>query len=214
MSPSAAGSARRRCATTKRSAWSHRPGAASGGYRLYDDRALARLAFIARAKQLGCSLEEITDLATIWDGEQCRPVQRRFHDLVTDKIRTADTQIGELRVFADQLRRAADQLGRRTGRWTMRRRLRLCDDDHRRAARDGWGATRRKAGRSADRLHPGVWGDAGPARRVGSRRLPASPTATRSGRAGCGSSSTPSTPPSWPGWSLPSRTAARSSRSR
>jgi hypothetical protein len=68
------------------------------------------LAFIARAKALGCSLEEITDLATIWDGEQCGPVQRRFHDLVTDKIRTADTQIGELRVFTEQLRRAAEQL--------------------------------------------------------------------------------------------------------
>jgi DNA-binding transcriptional MerR regulator len=82
----------------------------AGGYRLYDDRALARLAFVARAKQLGCSLEEITDLATIWDGEHCGPVQRRFHHLVTEKIRTADAQIGELRVFTDQLRRAAEQL--------------------------------------------------------------------------------------------------------
>lgn len=85
-------------------------GRSDGGYRLYDDRALARLAFIARAKQLGCSLDEISDLATIWDGEQCGPVQRRFHDLVTAKIRTADDQIGELRVFAAQLRRAAEQL--------------------------------------------------------------------------------------------------------
>jgi MerR family transcriptional regulator, copper efflux regulator len=85
-------------------------GRSSGGYRLYDDRALARLAFIARAKALGCSLDEITDLATIWDGEQCGPVQRRFHDLVTDKIRTAEVQIGELRVFTGQLHRAAEQL--------------------------------------------------------------------------------------------------------
>jgi DNA-binding transcriptional MerR regulator len=50
------------------------------GYRLYDDRALSRLAFVARAKQLGCSLNEITDLLSVWDGEQCGPVQRRFHD--------------------------------------------------------------------------------------------------------------------------------------
>jgi MerR family transcriptional regulator, copper efflux regulator len=85
-------------------------GRSSGGYRLYDDRALARLAFIARAKALGCSLEEITDLATIWDGEQCGPVQRRFHDLVTEKIRSADAQIGEMRVFTEELRRAAEQL--------------------------------------------------------------------------------------------------------
>jgi MerR family copper efflux transcriptional regulator len=33
-----------------------------GGYRAYDERTLERLAFIARAKQLGCSLEEIADL--------------------------------------------------------------------------------------------------------------------------------------------------------
>ncbi len=82
----------------------------AGGYRLYDDGALARLAFIARAKQLGCSLEEITDLASIWDGERCGPVQRRFHDLVTDKIRAADAQAVELTAFAGQLRTAADQL--------------------------------------------------------------------------------------------------------
>ena len=48
-------------------------------YRRYDDHTLAQLAFIARAKQLGCSLEEITDLMAIWDSE--RPVQRRFHEL-------------------------------------------------------------------------------------------------------------------------------------
>ena len=29
------------------------------GYRTYDERTLERLAFIARAKQLGCTLEEI-----------------------------------------------------------------------------------------------------------------------------------------------------------
>ena len=45
-----------------------------GGCRVYDDGALARLAFISRAKQLGSSLEEITDLVEIWDGERCGPV--------------------------------------------------------------------------------------------------------------------------------------------
>ena len=81
-----------------------------GGYRLYDDASLVRLAFIARAKQFGWSLEEITDLVEIWDGQRCGPVQRRFHQLVTDKIRDADTQVGELTAFATQLRAAAEQL--------------------------------------------------------------------------------------------------------
>lgn len=80
------------------------------GYRLYDDHTLVRLAFIARAKQLGCSLEEITDLAAIWDGERCGPVQRRFHNLITTKLRDAETRIAELSAFTRQLRLAADEL--------------------------------------------------------------------------------------------------------
>ncbi len=77
------------------------------GYRIYDDASLTRLAFISRAKQLGCSLEEITDLVGIWDGERCGPVQRRFHDLVTNKLADTERQIGELTVLRDQLRQAA-----------------------------------------------------------------------------------------------------------
>lgn len=82
----------------------------NAGYRLYDDATLARLAFISRAKQLGCSLDEITDLVGIWDGERCGPVQRRFHDLVTDKLAQTQHQIAELTALADQLRHAALQL--------------------------------------------------------------------------------------------------------
>jgi DNA-binding transcriptional MerR regulator len=81
-----------------------------GGYRIYDDNTLARLAFIARAKQLGCSLDEITDLVAIWGGERCGPVQRRFHELVTDKIRTARRHVVDLSAFAAQLQTAAEQL--------------------------------------------------------------------------------------------------------
>jgi DNA-binding transcriptional MerR regulator len=80
------------------------------GYRIYDDHIVARLAFINRAKQLGCSLEEITDLAGIWDGERCGPVQRRFHELVTMKIADAQHQITELTQFTAQLQSAAAQL--------------------------------------------------------------------------------------------------------
>lgn len=77
------------------------------GYRVYDDRALNRLAFISRAKRLGCSLEEITDLVGVWDGERCGPVQRRFHDLVTAKLADAERQIAELAALTGQLRHAA-----------------------------------------------------------------------------------------------------------
>jgi MerR family copper efflux transcriptional regulator len=80
------------------------------GYRLYDDRALSRLAFIARAKQLGCSLEDIADLVGVWDGEACEPVQKRLHDLVTEKLAEAKRQIDELSAFCAQLDHAAGQL--------------------------------------------------------------------------------------------------------
>jgi DNA-binding transcriptional MerR regulator len=85
-------------------------GRSDAGYRLYDDRTLSRLAFITRAKQLGCSLEEITDLVEVWDGERCAPVQRRLHELVTAKLHDADRQLTELSVFAGQLRAAAAEL--------------------------------------------------------------------------------------------------------
>jgi MerR family transcriptional regulator, copper efflux regulator len=80
------------------------------GYRVYDEDAVLRLAFIARAKQLGCTLEEITDLVRIWDGEHCGPVQRRFHDLVTTKLADAEHQIVELTALVEQLQDAAAHL--------------------------------------------------------------------------------------------------------
>ncbi|HEX7135632.1 MAG TPA: MerR family transcriptional regulator [Iamia sp.] len=80
------------------------------GYRLYDESTVDRMAFIARAKQLGCTLEEIADLVSIWDGDQCGAVQRRFHDLITTKIAETQQRLTELTRFACQLQTAAAQL--------------------------------------------------------------------------------------------------------
>jgi DNA-binding transcriptional MerR regulator len=85
-------------------------GRTAAGYRVYDDQAVTRLAFIARAKQLDCSLEEINDLVSIWDGARCGPVQKRFHDLVTGKLAATEHRIAELTALAAQLRHAATQL--------------------------------------------------------------------------------------------------------
>jgi MerR family copper efflux transcriptional regulator len=85
-------------------------GRSEAGYRLYDDADVARLAFIARAKQLGCSLEDIATLVSIWQGERCGPVQLQFHELVSNKINETERQIAELTAFRDQLRHAAAQL--------------------------------------------------------------------------------------------------------
>ena len=72
------------------------PRRTSGGYRVYDDRTLARLAFIARAKQLGCSLEQIADLVAAWEGGRRGPVQDRLRTVVADKLADAQQQVVEL----------------------------------------------------------------------------------------------------------------------
>ena len=86
-------------------------GRTAAGYRLYDDRSLARLGFIDRAKQLGCSLEEIVALAELWEAADCGPVQARLHELVTARIDDAQRRSAELVAFTAQLQTAAANLG-------------------------------------------------------------------------------------------------------
>jgi DNA-binding transcriptional MerR regulator len=85
-------------------------GRTDAGYRLYDDASLERLRFIARAKQLGCTLDEIAELATAWDGGECGPVQDRLRATVEAKVGEASTRIAELTSLTAELRRAADAL--------------------------------------------------------------------------------------------------------
>jgi MerR family transcriptional regulator, copper efflux regulator len=97
-------------------------GRTSAGYRLYDDSSLARLAFVSRAKQLGCTLEEITELATAWDGQRCEPIQARLRELVNNKIAGAQSRIAEMVALTAQLQHAAAALGAHTPDGP-------CDDD-------------------------------------------------------------------------------------
>jgi DNA-binding transcriptional MerR regulator len=82
------------------------------GYRMYDQRTLDRLAFIARAKQLGCSLDEITGLTAAWDGGQCGPIQDQLRQLVAAKITATQNQLAELATFTAELQHAATALER------------------------------------------------------------------------------------------------------
>ena len=86
-------------------------GRSDAGYRHYDDTSLARLGFIDRAKQLGCTLDEITDLAELWEADDCGPVQARLHELVTARIADAQRRSSELVAFTAQLQTAAAHLG-------------------------------------------------------------------------------------------------------
>jgi MerR family transcriptional regulator, copper efflux regulator len=85
-------------------------GRSDAGYRLYDETSLERLRFIARAKQLGCSLDEIADLVTAWDGGRCAPVQDRLRITVEAKINDAHAQIAALTLLAADLQRAVATL--------------------------------------------------------------------------------------------------------
>jgi len=85
-----------------------------GGYRTYDERVVDRLRFIARAKQLGLPLDEIRELAAIWDAGSCEPVQDRLGALLARKIEDVRQRVAELRAFDAQLTAARDGLGRHT----------------------------------------------------------------------------------------------------
>lgn len=80
------------------------------GYRLYTDRDLERLRLIARAKDLGCTLEETAELARAWDSDECGPVKHRLRALVVDKVAAVEAHLAEQAAFADQLRATADGL--------------------------------------------------------------------------------------------------------
>ena len=73
------------------------------GYRAYEERALDRLAFIARAKDLGLRLEDIGGLADLWDSERCGPVQARLRELITAKIGETEAQAAALTALSAEL---------------------------------------------------------------------------------------------------------------
>jgi DNA-binding transcriptional MerR regulator len=74
-----------------------------GGYRLYGDDALERLAFIAAAKGLGLALGEIRELLEVWEHGVCADVRARLRPLVSTRIREAEQRIAELSAFVTAL---------------------------------------------------------------------------------------------------------------
>ena len=86
------------------------PDRTGAGYRVYGHRDVARLDFIARAKRLGCSLDEIRGLVEAWDEDRCAPVQHQLRSLVGAKLGDAQTQIADLMAFTAELQATAAQL--------------------------------------------------------------------------------------------------------
>ena len=81
------------------------------GYRLYDEAALARLAFVQRAKTLGIDLGDLAELVRLWDGAECAPVQDRLRSLVHEQRATARERLSELTQLATELDAVGASIG-------------------------------------------------------------------------------------------------------
>ena len=90
------------------------PDRLDSGYRTYDENAIESLRFVARGKQLGLSLEEITELLALLDEDRCDPVQTRMREMVDTRIENSQDQIANLVEFMAQLQQAMTRLGDHT----------------------------------------------------------------------------------------------------
>ena len=79
------------------------PSRTSSGYRDYDDDAAAQLLFVSRARRMGLTCDQITELLPIWDGTNCEAAHGRVTQLIDDKKAEIADRIAELQSFVAQL---------------------------------------------------------------------------------------------------------------
>ena len=79
------------------------PRRSTSGYRLFDDQAVEQLRFIATAKSLGLSLEDVRALLAPWRQEGCREVQRAMAPMLHQRSREAREQIARLEDFVARI---------------------------------------------------------------------------------------------------------------
>lgn len=86
------------------------PRRTTNGYRRYDDDHLDRLQFVARAKRLGLSLDEISDLAAARDDGECSVARSTLADLLDAKLAQVHEDIVEMTRFAQQLEQVYERI--------------------------------------------------------------------------------------------------------
>lgn len=74
------------------------------GYRIYDEAAVDRLAFISSAKLMGLTLDEIRELLAAWQSGVCASVRTQLAPLIDQQIADTDRRLAELSAFASRLR--------------------------------------------------------------------------------------------------------------
>ena len=80
------------------------------GYRVFGERDVERVAFIAAAKRLGLSLAQAGELLTTWDEGVCAHVKSDLRPRLAERLGEADRQAAESTAFAASLRAALDRL--------------------------------------------------------------------------------------------------------
>ncbi|MFD7134854.1 MerR family transcriptional regulator [Streptomyces sp. NPDC059894] len=80
------------------------------GYRLHDEDAVERLAFIGAAKHLGLPLEEVAELLAVWEPGACTEVKADLRPRTTARIADAQARAAELPAFIATLHQALEQL--------------------------------------------------------------------------------------------------------
>jgi DNA-binding transcriptional MerR regulator len=84
----------------------------AAGYRLYDEDAVERVAFIGRAKRLGMTLDDVATLIDAWFAGECGPLQDQLRGFVAGRIVDVRRQIADESAFERQLQRILTQLDR------------------------------------------------------------------------------------------------------
>ena len=79
------------------------PARTPGGYREYDEDAGARLLFVRRARMMGLTCDQITELLPVWDRTNCAAARERVGQLIDRKQDEIIERINELERFAQQL---------------------------------------------------------------------------------------------------------------
>jgi DNA-binding transcriptional MerR regulator len=79
------------------------PARTGSGYRAYDEESATRLLFVTRARRLGLSCDQITQLLPVWDGANCAAAGERVGRLIDDKQVEIAARIADLKDFAAQL---------------------------------------------------------------------------------------------------------------
>lgn len=82
----------------------------TAGHRVYDDRDVARLRFVHRARTLGMPVDDLADLVRTWEADRCGEVADHLADMVDERLDETQHHISELVTLAGELQRARTRL--------------------------------------------------------------------------------------------------------